>query len=251
MDRITRLCAEKDLVLLEDCCESLSASFDGQPVGTFGLAATFSFFFSHHITTMEGGLIHTSNDELADLLRLMRAHGWTRNIGHETEASPGIDPRYTFLNWGFNVRPTELQAGFGLVQLGRLPAFQHKRIANAEHFLERLSPWHAVLRSMTVHPKAECSWFALPLMLTPEAPFHRNELTQYLELNGVETRPIVAGNIARHPVARLFPEVFSDALPGADVIHDRGFYIGIHPVDEGATIDRLCDLIDSFLECHV
>src|SRR5207244_2245045 len=125
-----------------DCCESLDARFSGQAVGSFGVAGSFSFFFSHHITTMEGGMIACSSS-LADVMRLLRAHGWARNVRSPVGSS--LDPRYTFLNWGFNVRPTELQAGFGLVQLDRLTLFQEHRKKNAAAFGERISRFDDVL----------------------------------------------------------------------------------------------------------
>lgn len=250
MDRVLEICRRHDLVLFEDCCESLGAKWRGRPVGSFGVAGAFSFFFSHHITTMEGGMITTRDEELADLLRLLRAHGWARNMRRPpTQAAPGIDPRYTFLNWGFNVRPTELQAAFGDIQLDRLPGFQQHRQANVEHF-QRAFPHGDIVRLMSVAEEGECSWFALPMIVSSDAPFTRDELTAHLEANGVETRPVVAGNLTRHPVAELFAEMQQQELPGADIVHDRGFYLGLHPVDARSTIDRLVEVIDDFVRRH-
>lgn len=244
MTSIMEIARKHDLVLFEDCCESLGAQFSGQPVGSFGVAASFSFFFSHHITTMEGGMITCADPELSDLFRLLRAHGWARNTKHRppTEA-PGVDPRYTFLNWGFNVRPTELQAGFGLVQLDRLSDFYRLRIENARYLRGLIRPVGETLHLMEVHPDAECSWFALPLVVAADAPFSRDELVRHLEEQGIETRPIVAGNLARHPVVDLFPELRAADLPGADAIHDRGFYLGLHPVEGREKLDRLATVI--------
>ena len=135
MDRVLSICRKNNLILIEDCCESLGAAFKGKAVGTFGLAGSFSFFFSHHITTMEGGMITCNDHLLSDLFRLLRAHGWARNTKYiKPDTADGIDPRYVFLNWGFNVRPSELQAGFGLEQLRRLPAFHAQRVANVTYF---------------------------------------------------------------------------------------------------------------------
>lgn len=249
MDGVLDLCRAHQLLLLEDCCESLGAKFNGQSVGTFGLASSFSFFFSHHITTMEGGMICCQSEELSDLFRLLRAHGWARNVKYATvNEQDGIDPRYMFLNWGFNVRPTELQAGFGLEQIKRLPAFQAQRAKNATYFKKYLDGHSHLMQTMKVHPKAECSWFALPIVLTPECPFTKEAFLRYLESEGIETRPIVAGNLARQPVCRIFPELECSNLPGADIVHDRGFYLGLHPFDSTQLIDRLAETIDRYIK---
>ncbi|TSA57087.1 DegT/DnrJ/EryC1/StrS family aminotransferase [bacterium] len=248
MERILALSQKHDLTLIEDCCEALGAKFDGQPVGTFGLAGAFSFFFSHHITTMEGGMIICRDQELSDLFRLLRAHGWARNARYvQVNRQDDLDPRYMFLNWGFNVRPTELQAGFGLEQMKRLPAFHAQRLKNATYIKKYLSKHTDLMCTPEVHPKAECSWFALPIMLTASCPFLKTELLSYLEEQGVETRPIVAGNLARQPVCQMFPELQGTDLPGADEVHARGFYMGIHPFDSQKDLDRLVETFEKFI----
>jgi len=247
MDAVSALCAEHDLVLMEDCCESLGAQWNGQYVGTFGSAASFSFFFSHHITTMEGGMVVTRDPLMAENLRLLRAHGWSRNLVSPPAASVGLDPRYTFLNWGFNVRPTELQAAFGLVQLNRVDDFQKARDENMAIVIERLRRHTGRLQLMSVSPNATPAWFAIPLRVTFGGKGQRDELAAYLDSAGVETRPIVTGNIARHPAAHRFREQLVHAsLSGADEVHDTGFYIGLHPFNSGEQLGEVFDLIDRF-----
>lgn len=252
MDALRAIANRHDLLIIEDCCESLGARWAGQAVGTFGLAASYSFFFSHHITTMEGGMIGCHDEKMSDLFRLLRAHGWARNIKHATVPPvPGIDSRYMFLNWGFNVRPTELQAGFGLEQLQRLPQFHAHRLAHAARFAAFLERHHGVMRLMRVLPQAECSWFALPIVLTPECPFTKTQLLDYLEHEGVETRPVVAGNLALQPVCASYPDLQAPGpLPGADAVHERGFYVGLHPIGPASLVDRLCETIDRFIASH-
>lgn len=249
MDRVLGLRDEHGLVLVEDCCEALGATFRGRPVGTFGVASAYSFFFSHHITTMEGGMICTNSEELSDTFRLLRAHGWARNTKY-TRASPltGLDERYVFRNWGFNVRPTEIQAAFGLEQLERLPEFSKTRASNVTYALDRLGRFRTFMRPMQVHPSGTAAWFALPFVLEADCPFTRDELVAHLEVSGVETRPIVAGNLARQPVCDLFTDLQRTALPGADAVHERGFYLGLYPVDMTAIIDRLTDIVATFVE---
>ena len=141
MNSLMEVAKEHDLWVIEDTCESLGSSVGERMVGSFGHLGTFSFYFSHHITTVEGGMLITDDDRLADLARSMRAHGWTRDMSNREEleaASPWIDPRFLFVNLGYNLRPTELQAAFGLVQLGRLEEFNDRRRANARFLVEAL-----------------------------------------------------------------------------------------------------------------
>lgn len=246
MDVVTSIVQKHDLVLLEDCCEALGATYRGKRVGTFGLASSFSFFFSHHITTMEGGMVCTDDTELSDLLRVLRAHGWARNTKYLELPRSDVDPRYMFVNWGLNVRPTEIQAAFGLEQLERLRDFQAARLRNVEYAKELFAPFQSFMRSIDVAPNAECAWFALPFLLAEGLPFRKRELLQYLDGSGIETRPIVAGNLMRQPVHRIFPELGGMDLAGADAVHDRGFYIGLYPVDSREQLERVAAVIDAF-----
>ncbi len=251
MDKVMALCKKHDLILIEDCCESLGAKFKGRPVGTFGMAGSYSFFFSHHITTMEGGMIGCRDEELSDLFRLLRAHGWARNMKHiSVEPEPDIDERYMFLNWGFNVRPTELQSGFGLVQLGRQPAFHDQRRKNAVYFENYLKQYGDIMALMQVNPDSECSWFTLPVILRQECPFKKEDFLKYLEIQGVETRPIVAGNLALQPVVKLFPGLFDNNLPGANQVHKYGFYLGLYPFESKKQMDRLFEVFDNYLKTY-
>lgn len=249
MDKILDIANSRNLIVIEDCCEALGSEWNGTKVGNFGLGASFSFFFAHHMTTMEGGMITTNDEEAAESLRILRAHGWLRNVADPSRYvidERGIDPRYAFVNWGFNVRPTELQAGFGLQQINRLPKFNKRREVLADRFFEIIDRSRFLSRPM-VSSLARPVWMALPVMVAKDAPFQRDELTQYLENNGVETRPIVTGNIARQPVAKLFKGLCDAALPGADIVHERGFYIGLSPLLSDVAMDRLIECFNLFL----
>lgn len=193
-------------------------------------------------------MVSSNDPQIRDALRMLRAHGWTRNLDRNDDRLKGfdVDPRYAFVNWGFNVRPTELQAGFGIEQLKKLPAFNSHRDKLANLFFEALERWPS-LKKPVVHPDAKPAWFALPLMIEPDAAFTRKQLTEYLENQGVETRPIVAGNIAKHPVSQVFPELHEHALPGADQVHARGFYIGLSPMSTEENMERLIGVFDAFM----
>jgi len=209
----------------------------------------FSFFFSHHMVTMEGGMVTCKDHDIADQLRILRRHGWLRNVENTSNYMINheeLDPRYAFVNWGFNLRPTELNAGFGLHQLQKLPAFNARREILANKFFHFIDQTQFLSRT-EVHPLAQPSWLALPVMVQSDAPFQKQCLVDYLEGQGVETRPIVAGNLACHPVADLFEEMFEGSYPGGDIIHRQGFYLGLSPMVSDASMDRLLDCLQQFL----
>jgi CDP-6-deoxy-D-xylo-4-hexulose-3-dehydrase len=145
MERLLHLAQRRDLFLIEDACEAHGAQFNGRMVGSFGNIGTFSFYFSHHISTIEGGMLVTSDDRVADLARVLRAHGWQRDMKTKVPVSDSIlDPRYLFVNLGYNLRPTELQGAFGVHQVGKLEGFIRTRRENAEYWnssLQKYSDW--------------------------------------------------------------------------------------------------------------
>ncbi len=252
MDRIQELADKHGLLIFEDCCEALGASFDGRKVGTFGKASAFSFFASHHISTLEGGMIATSDPGFADACRLMRAHGWARDLkcrlsDVDVLSRYGVaeDPRYLFLSMGFNFRPTELNAAFGLIQLQKLDALNAQRNANAAKVSTgfRFTNGHVVAGLMPHSYKSQPAWMALPFVLREGLPYTRKDVREYLERYGVDTRPIVGGNLARHPAFWKYREMVSGPLPGADEIHERGFYCGLPPFD--VSMDFLIGLLNA------
>jgi CDP-4-dehydro-6-deoxyglucose reductase, E1 len=226
---LRKLCDEHGLWLIEDNCESLGARYDGSLTGSTGLAGTHSCFFSHHISTMEGGLVTTDDDELRDLMVSMRAHGWIRGLGSDNHVFPPTgDPfedSFTFVLPGYNLRPLELSGAVGQEQLLKLPAMVKQRRLNGDLFLEVLDtiPWLRPQR-----PKGESSWFGFGMVLEPDAPTTRRELTALLADREIECRPIVAGNFTRNPVMAHLPHVPIGALPAADELHDRGLFVGNH-----------------------
>jgi CDP-6-deoxy-D-xylo-4-hexulose-3-dehydrase len=247
MGDILPLCKAHGVAIVEDCCEALGSRWRGHHVGSFGIGAAYSFFFAHHMTTMEGGMVTVSDPAMVDKLRVLRAHGWLRNVSSMPSeiASLDVDPRYAFVNWGFNLRPTELQAGFGLRQLEKLPGFNARRAELSKQFYDWVdaAPW---LARPKVEADATPSWMALPIMVDAKAPFTRKQLVDHLESHGVETRPVVTGNVARQPVARAFASLTKHPLPGADAVHERGFYVGLSPIMTTASIDRLIGSFDTF-----
>ena len=231
------------LAMLEDSCESLGAHWAGAHVGTVGEAGTFSFYFSHHISTIEGGMIVTRDQELADDLRGLRAHGWIRDRTDRadwTTGHPGLDPRFLFATMGYNVRPTEIQGAIGAIQLQRLDAMLSARdaLARTVHgWLLEAVPWLELIGADTLAESAPAdrrgrlnSWMTLPLRVRPGAPISREDVVQHLEYAGVETRPVIAGNLARHPAVGHVEHRAPPSMPVADSLLHDAFMIGCHPI---------------------
>ncbi len=224
--------AEKhDLFIVEDACESTGAEFQKRKVGTFGDMGTFSFYMSHHISTVEGGMIVTDDDELYEYLKAMRAFGWARDLRDSKKyagENPGIDPRFLFLTSGYNLRPTEIQGAFGIHQIRKLDRFIEKRRRNAAYWNKRLQAYRDVLILPREQPGTKHVYFGYPLSVKPEAPFQREELVAHLEKGGVETRPIMAGNITEQPVMKQIPSRVVGDLENSKLIMRRSFFFGNH-----------------------
>ncbi len=231
MGPIMEVAEEFGLYVVEDSCEAHGAMIDGKKVGSFGHLSTFSFFFSHHISTIEGGMVLTDDDELADLVRAIRAHGWVREMSGRREIAERhsrIDSRYLFVTSGYNVRPTDLQGGFGIHQLPRLDAFIEQRQETARYWSRQLAAYDAYVDLPLEPANSRCVWFAYPILLKPSAPFSRAELAGFLEERGIETRPVMAGNMAEQPVMGLYHHRKVGDLEVAQWVNDHGVLIGNH-----------------------
>ena len=247
MAPLMEFAAQHDLWVIEDTCESLGSSIDGRMVGSFGQCGTYSFYFSHHITTIEGGMLVTDDDRIADLARSMRAHGWTRDMVNREDveaANPWIDPRFLFVNVGYNLRPMELQAAFGVVQLKRLESFNDSRRANAAYLLDAMAGLSQHLEFVTEQRGGRSTWFGFTVM-TANGDVRRR-LSAHLEERGVATRPIVAGNLAVQPAFRDNPHRTVGHLTGATQVGERGLFIGNHPNLSREQLDHIVESFESF-----
>lgn len=210
------------LMVLEDACGAHGAVYRGRRVGGIGTAAAFSFFFSHHITTIEGGMVVTDDGDLADAMRSLRAHGWVRERSDReilAARSPEIDPRFLFVSAGYNLRPTELAGAFGLVQLTRLPAWVERRRANHAAWCKLLEDY------VVVFPEArdtEHAGFAFPMLVDGD----RAAFQRALEARRIETRPISGSNLARQPAFRNVLARTPVPLPVSDRVHTQGLFVG-------------------------
>lgn len=240
MDDLLDVCTGADLILIEDTCEALGSTFDGRYLGTHGAFGSFSFYFSHHMTTIEGGMVVTQTQEDADLLRTLRSHGWSRDRSDRDvleRANPEIDPRFLFVNAGFNVRPMELQAAFGLRQIDRLAQMNSIRRSNVAQMRDAFTShrrWDRQLSFPTATDRLDPAWFGFPFLLNDNRIVN-SEVASELRSHRIDTRPIVSGNMALQPAIGLFDiDVSLGPFVGAQRIHDRGLFIGAHsrPLDE-------------------
>ena len=225
MEEIVEIAEENDLDILEDCCEAHGAEVNGFKVGTFGQMGTYSFFMSHHITCGEGGMIVTDNDQFNDMLRSLRVFGWTRDmaLGDVLARQNNLDPRWCFWYPGYNLRPTEMNAAIGLAQLDRLEFWIAQRRMNAQWFNSNLNLPHQLYL-----PQERYATRHVYLLYGMMSPFRRN-LTDFLEANGIETRPVISGNMTLQPAMRKLNYRVSGKLRNAQKIHEEGFCIGVHP----------------------
>lgn len=247
-DAVGRLLAGRGVTLIEDNCESMGARLGGRSAGCFGRIGTFSTFFSHHISTMEGGVCVTDDEELYHILLSLRSHGWTRGLPSpnrlaQPDARGAFHEAFRFVLPGYNLRPMEVSGAIGLEQLKRLPGFIARRRQTAWRLRDRFADLAAIRLQSEI---GESSWFGFAMTLTKETNASRDEVVARLTASGVETRPVVAGNFARQAVMTHLLHEPPGPLPAADEVHEQGFYIGNNPMDD-ADLDRLYDAVKAAL----
>ena len=226
--KINDIIGHKEIVLIEDNCESLGAIFNKKYCGTYGIMGTFSSFYSHHICTMEGGMIVTDDIELYHILLSLRAHGWTRDLPKENQICKKQDDNpfnelFRFILPGFNVRPLEMEGALGIEQLKRLPSIISERRKNARLIKETL---HNHPDIMIQEEIGESSWFGFSLVIRPNSNLKRENLILKLKKLGFETRPIVAGNFTKNEVVNYFDYEIHGKLENAKHIDQNALFIG-------------------------
>ena len=226
-DVINKIIKDKDIFIFEDNCESLGAEFKGKQTGTFGVIGTFSTYFSHHISTMEGGFVTTDNQELYHVLLSLRAHGWTRNLPKKNHVANKSDDwfeeSFRFVLPGYNVRPIEMSGAIGVKQLEKVPTFLNQRRENAKLFVKLFKDHPNYLIQKDTD---KSSWFGFSLIIKPNSSLKRKDIINTLQKNKVECRPIVTGNFVRNEVMKFFDYEVHEKLKNADYLHDNGFFVG-------------------------
>ena len=225
LDELNSIIKKNKLYLIEDTCESLGSKFKDKYLGTFGDFGTFSFYYSHQITAGEGGMIVCNKKEDYEIIHSLRSHGWDRERKNDKK-------NFNFINSGFNLRPTDVNAAIGLNQFRRLNNFKKIRSENREKIIKRLKNsknWKNQFSFIEPIKKLTPSWFGLPILINKRYLEKKDKFLGYLNRKGIETRPIISGNFLNQPSIKLYKlnnkkEIFRGALE----IEDRGFFIGIH-----------------------
>jgi CDP-6-deoxy-D-xylo-4-hexulose-3-dehydrase len=247
MDQIVKLCNKHNVILIEDNCESQGTEYKGTRLGNFGLMSSFSTFFGHTMSTIEGGLITTNDKETYDLLIQLRSHGWDRDLDKDRQSQLrqqwGVDDfsaLYTFYVPGFNLRSTDLQAFIGLGQLDKVDGSIQKRNRNFNKFKE-------ILNGKVWFPKqlddTFTASFCIPVIM--DTVEKKNKLIQKLIKNNIECRPLISGSMGIQPFYKQ--KYGENKLPNCSIVDDRGIYIPNHPLLTESEIELMCNLI---IECN-
>ena len=229
---INEIIKDKNIYLIEDNCESLGAVYNGKQLGSIGLMGTYSTFFSHHMATMEGGLIGTDDEELYNILLSIRSHGWTRQLPKDNKlcikSDNPFEESFRFILPGYNVRPIEMMGAIGIEQLKKLPEFLKYRRKNAAYFKKIFGNDGRFI----IQKEIGCSsWFGFSFIIKEKSGIKREQIIEKLTKADIDTRPIVAGNFARKEVVKWFDyEIFGN-LKNADYVDKNGFFVGNHQFD--------------------
>ena len=225
MDMLKNIVNKNKLYLIEDTCESLGSKYGNKFLGNFGNFGTYSFYYSHQITSGEGGMITCNDKDDYNIIHSLRAHGWDRGLKNNKN-------NFNFINSGFNVRPSEISAAIGYSQFKRLNKFKKIRFTNRNKIISSLkksNKWKNQFTFIDPIKKLQPSWFGLPILINKEFLSKKNKFLHYLNKNGIETRPIISGNFVNQKSIKLYNLNPDKAkFKSAQEIEDRGFFIGIH-----------------------
>lgn len=250
LNKINAIIGSRNIILIEDNCESMGAIFDGKQTGTFGLMGTFSSFFSHHISTMEGGMIITDDEELYHIMLSLRSHGWTRNLPKENKvcgikSNDRFEEYFRFVLPGYNIRPIEMMGAIGIEQLKKLTAFVNTRRKNAEYFYNIFndSPYFTIQKEI-----GSSSWFGFSLIIKEGTNLDRRKIVNNLIENGIDSRPIVAGNFTKNEVLKWFNYELFGEMKNAEYMDKNGFFVGNHQFCIKDKIDYLNEILEKSIE---
>ena len=225
MDMLKNIVNKNKLYLIEDTCESLGSKYGNKFLGNFGNFGTYSFYYSHQITSGEGGMIICNDKDDYNIIHSLRAHGWDRGLKNNKN-------NFNFINSGFNVRPSEISAAIGYSQFKRLNKFKKIRFTNRNKIISSLkksNKWKNQFTFIDPIKKLQPSWFGLPILINKEFLSKKNKFLYYLNKNGIETRPIISANFINQKSIKLYNLNPNKAkFKGAQEIENRGFFIGIH-----------------------
>ena len=226
MDVLTKFTKKNDIFLIEDTCEALGSKYKSKHLGTFGDFGTYSFYYSHQITSGEGGMIVCKNKEDFELIHTLRAHGWDRGLNKNTKKN-----NFNFINSGFNLRPLDLTAAIGLSQLKRLKNMMNVRAKNRKLIIDKIkrsNKWNNQFSFFEANKNLTPSWFGFPLLINKDYIKNKNNFIKYLNSCSIETRPILSGNFLNQPASKLYNlHKQKNKFKVSQEIEDRGLFIGL------------------------
>jgi len=241
MVSIMEIARKNNIHVIEDCCDAFGSKYDNRYVGTFGDLSTFSFYVAHHFTTGEGGAVAANSDDLHSTARSLRDWGRApvvdraekkRKLSYQKVSGKlpsDYEARYTYVNVGYNLKPLDLQGAIGIVQLRKVAQFSRARKKNYQFFYNALQKYSNSLVLPAGLEGADNSWFVFPIVISDRAKFTRKDIVEFLERRGIETRPILAGNITKHPAYSKYSFGQSNDLANSEKVLRSGFFIGTYP----------------------
>jgi len=272
MDYIMNVAKEYNLLVIEDACDALGSKYDNKFVGTFGNFGTFSFYPAHQITTGEGGMIVTNDEKLAFIVQSLRDWGRAcvmpvcnplycgdkecpKSAAYDKknkikELPEDYDKRYTYINIGYNLKPIEVQAAMGIIQIKKLLFFCEKRKQHFKILYDELKKYEDYFILPKWLPKSDPCWFSFPLTIQPKAPFKRKDLVEWLVKHNIEVKMLFSGNILKHPAYKHISYHIASSLKNADYAMYNSFFIGIYPGLAEEEFAYVIDVIKRFVEEH-
>lgn len=261
MERLTKICKKYKLLFIEDSCDIIGGKFDGKPTGIYSDITTTSFYAPHHLTAAGGGgMVMTNDGDLAKEAKVFRDWGRAlpenddENIEERFSFKVGdtdYDGKFTYLKMGYNFKPVEIQAAFGLVQLKKLSIFNRTRSGNFQKLYNFFKNWQDYFILPETHPKAEVYWLAFPLTIRQDSPIERRDLLTYLEASKIQTRLGFSGNILHHDGFKNILHRIHSNLENANTIMKRSFVIGCHHGMTDAMVDYVCEVFENYLKKYI
>jgi len=234
MDKLMKILNKNNIILIEDTCESIGAKYKNKFLGTFGDFSTFSFYFSHQISSIEGGMICCNNKQDEDIIKSLRSHGWTKDLSNQRKIErkfKEINKNFFFINSGFNFRPTDIQAAIGLSQFKSLNNFINIRKINRNKIIKKLTTdkrWDEQVSFVKKDYNVKPSWFGLSMLFNKKFKKSKKLILNRLDKLGIENRPIISGNFLKQPALRKYNiKQKSKDFPNANYVHEYGLHVGL------------------------
>ena len=234
MDELVKICKKKKLILFEDTCESLGTKYKSKYLGNFGDFASYSFYYSHQITSGEGGMVVCKNRKDYEILKCLRSHGWSRNSNlHKLykKKYKNLNDKFLFINSGYNLRPLDVTAAIAKNQYKRLDLFIKERNSNRKLIIKKIlnhKKWNNQFIFLKVPKNIQPSWFGLPILISDGLKNKKNKFLKFLDKIGIENRPIVSGNFLNQPASKLYKLTSKEKFVSSQKVEDNGFFIGLH-----------------------